>query len=317
MNNADLLGVSKWRALILITLFILTSAALSDCSSSDESIGRSFSVGSGENTSLDQSFSAGTGPRVEIDNINGPVNIMPTSDGMVRFEAKITRADQLEYDLRQEGNTVIFESHTVPDFTSGDTPEVVIDLWVPVDTTLMINSGNGRIDVSGMRNAGQLNTGNGEMTIANTQGKFTGNTGNGKLSLTNVTGEFNLNTGNGGIKITFGRGEFDLNSGNGEIELDDVEGSVSASTGNGRIDFFGALTPLSSNRISTGNGRVEVKFTETPEATIDAETKRGQIRNDLIFDRIELNQPRHLIGVIGAGGSDLEIDTGDGEIILK
>ena len=249
--------------------------------------------------SILQVFAVGAAPTLDIQNLNGSVRVDAGPTGEIRFEAGITRSEFLEYELHQAGNVVTFQSELTSDFTSGNTPKVDIVVTVPPDTILVINTGNGRIDISGSRGSGQLNTGNGDMTFEDTRGDFTGSTGNGDLKISGATGSF------------------DLNSGNGMVELDDVDGSFSVTSGNGEINFDGAFAPGSSNSLSTGNGRVEVNLEGTPDITIDAETKRGQVKNEIDMDILELDEPRHLIGTIGTGAAEVTINTGNGDIVLR
>ncbi len=293
-----------FRTLATAAAFALLLIAAVACSSTvDESIDHSFTVDSRS--------------RVEIDNFNGAVRVKSGSSGIVRFEGDITRANQIEYDLRQEGDSIVFESELAPGFAGEDSPKVDIVITVPAETELAIVTGNGRFEVLGLRGSGRLNTGNGEISFEDSHGDFTGSSGNGKINLVNVSGEFALNSGNGDINVSAGQGAFILNTGNGSAELDDANGSFVITTGNGKIQFSGALTPGGSNSLISGNGSIEVTFDAISDIALDAETKRGEVRNELELDIIELDQTRHLTGTIGAGSTELVMGTGGGDIILR
>jgi hypothetical protein len=295
---------ASFRTLTTAAAFALLLIASLACSSTvDESI--------------DQSFTVGSRSRVEIDNFNGAVRVKSGSSGVVRFEGDITRANQIEYDLRQEGDSIVFESELAPEFTGEDSPRVDIVITVPAETELAIDTGNGRFEILGLRGSGQLNTGNGEISFEDSHGDFSGNSGNGKITLVNVSGEFDLNSGNGDINVSPGQGAFTINTGNGSAELDDVSGSFAISTGNGKIQFSGALNPGGRNSFNSGNGSIELVFDTTPDIALDAETKRGEVRNELELDTIGLDQTRHLTGTIGDGSTQLVIGTGGGDIVLR
>ena len=245
-NPVGMRNDSLWRSAFIAAPIALLLAVTVACGASvDETI--------------DRAFVTGAEPRLEIYNHNGPIQLKVGASDTLRFEAEITRSEFLSYELRQDGNTVIFESELTPEFTTGDTPKVDIVVTLPADTVLTINTGNGRIEVEGLQGPGSLNTGNGDMTFEDTQGDFTGNTGNGNLKVSDATGSVVLNSGNGKIVLNRVSGDFKMSTGNGAVSLDDVEGSISADSGNGDIKFNGALAPGSSNNLATGNGRVEVE----------------------------------------------------------
>ncbi len=129
--------------------------------------------------------------------------------------------------------------------------------------------------------------------------RFVGRTVNGGIEATGLPGDAEAYTVNGGVRLEaagIARGET-------------VNGAIRASLG--RADWAGEL------KLSTVNGGIRLDLPEGTNATVKAETVNGSISTDFPLTVTGRVNRRHLIGQIGSGGRELELETVNGSIDIK
>lgn len=141
-------------------------------------------------------------------------------------------------------------------------------------------SGNGSIEVRGLRGSGVLRT------------------SNGKIVAGDFTGDLQASTSNGGIEVT------------------GLKGSANLETSNGHISFSGELTPGSRNEIRTSNSGVSVRLEGTLSVVLDASTSNGKVSSELPLLATSTDNT-HLAGTIGDGDSELSIRASNGSITIR
>ena len=184
---------------------------------------------------------------------------------------------------------------------SGDSVE--IDVRYP-HHDFVIGLGSGRVDVIiQMPREGRVNlrTGDGKIEVAGLKGEMDLHTGDGSINLDSVDGKLHATTGDGHIRAN---GRFD------ELGLKTGDGHVDVRAGNGSSLAAGW-------RLETGDGSVSLEVPGDFAADVDLHTSDGHIDLDLPVQaegRIRQNEIR---GKLNGGGSLLTIRTGDGSIHLR
>ena len=230
----------------------------------------------------EDSFIVGDAIMIVVNGDNGSVTVNPGPDGNVQVNASLNNPEKLEYQAAQSGDTVTIDAKSKRSgiFNFGDSPEADIVITAPSNTRVELRTGNGAIEVNGMRQSG------------------TARTSNGGVTLTNVTGEFDVSTSNGAVDITQSKGTFDIK------------------TSNGKIEFDGEITG-GSNRMTTSNGSIDVKLQGTPSIKLDASTSNGSVVSSIPITISSGVDEKHLVGTIGDGDAELFIETSNGSVNIQ
>lgn len=180
---------------------------------------------------------------------------------------------------------------------------VEIDVRYP-HHNFTIDFGNHRVDVIvQMPRQGNVNlhTGDGKIELAGLKGEMNLRSGDGSENVDSIDGKLRATTGDGHIRANGRFDELDLKTGDGSVEVQAQSGSSlgagwSLETGDGSVTL-GVPGDLAANvDLHTGDGHIDLGMPVTTEGTL-----RG---NDV-----------H--GKLNGGGGSLVIHTGDGSIRLQ
>ena len=176
-----------------------------------------------------------------------------------------------------------------------------IDVWVPAEADLNVESGDGDISVPAVAGRLSVFSGDGRIAIDGARGALTLRSGDGRIVATGLDGTLEAATVDGGMRI---EGRFDgltLSSGDGAITAEVRPGSRLA-------------TPWS---MRTGDGGLTLRVASDLRAELDARTGDGSID---IGMPVTLSGPAGRHGVRGAlngGGPTLTLRSGDGSIRVE
>jgi DUF4097 and DUF4098 domain-containing protein YvlB len=158
-----------------------------------------------------------------------------------------------------------------------------MELQVPREIAANIRTGDGMIDVAGLKGAMQLKTGDGRIEAGSLEGSLEAHTGDGKIR---VQGRFDA---------------LDLRTGDGSIEAEIGSGSKM----------------LSAWQVHTGDGRITVRLPDSFAAELDVHTGDGRIRSDLPVTVAGVQRHSELHGRLNGGGQLLTIRSNDGSINIE
>jgi DUF4097 and DUF4098 domain-containing protein YvlB len=218
-------------------------------------------------------------------------NIRVTTWDQNTIEAKVTTSRYkigeggIHIDERQTGDSVEIDvrypHHYVGFEWGGHRVEIIIQM--PREGNVNLRTGDGRIELAGLK---------GQMDL---------HSGDGSESLDHVDGKLHATTGDGHIQAN---GRFD------ELEL---------KTGDGHVDVrAGTGSSLASNwRLETGDGSVSLEVPGNLAADVDLHTSDGQIDLDMPVSTEGKIRQNEVHGKMNGGGSLLTIRTGDGSIHLR
>lgn len=209
----------------------------------------------------EQVYPAGQAPTLEVDNFAGDILVRSGESGRIRIvvtkratnSSRLNRID-VDLDQREDGLRI----RTSRPGSLMDNLSVEIEVFVPADARLALETGAGNIEVDGV------------------QGEIAARTGAGNVRLQGAGGPVALNTGAGDVNYEGQpRGEciFDTGAGNITLHLPaDVDAEVELDTGIGNISLggFDVVGDTSGTDVqgTLGAGR---------EATIVADTGVGDI----------------------------------------
>ena len=164
--------------------------------------------------------------------------------------------------------------------------------------------GNHRVDIIiQMPREGNVNlrTGDGKIELAGLKGQMDLHSGDGSENLDNLDGKLHATTGDGHIQANGRFDELELKTGDGHVDVRAASGS--------------SLT--SSWRLETGDGSVSLEVPSNFAADVDLHTSDGHIDLDLPVAAEGKIRGNDIHGKINGGGSLLTIRTGDGSIHLR
>jgi DUF4097 and DUF4098 domain-containing protein YvlB len=151
------------------------------------------------------------------------------------------------------------------------------------------------------------------------EGKVNLQTGDGKIELAGLKGEMKLHTGDGSVNLEGVDGNLHASTGDGHINAQGRFDDLELKTGDGRVDARATSgSTLSTNwRLETGDGSVSLEVPAELAADVDLHTSDGHIDLDMPITTEGKIRENEIHGKLNGGGSLLTIHTGDGSIHLR
>ena len=236
----------------------------------------------------------------KIYNISGKPDLrIETSDANIRvttwdqntIEAKVITS---RYKIGEGGIRV--EEHQ-----TGDSVE--IEVRYP-HHNFNVEWGQHKVDiVIQMPREGRVNlrTGDGKIDIAGLKGDMDLHSGDGSENLEGVGGKLHASTGDGHITAHGRFDELELKTGDGHVEVRATAGSTLAA----------------GWRLETGDGNVSLEIPSDLSADVSLHTSDGHIDLDMPIVTEGKIRENEVHGKLNGGGSSLTIRTGDGSIHLR
>jgi DUF4097 and DUF4098 domain-containing protein YvlB len=196
---------------------------------------------------------------------------------------------------------------------------VDIELRVPRNADLDLHTGDGNVDVQGVKGTLLLHTGDGNLNLSELQGTLRAETGDGNIDMRNVRGELTLHTGDGRIDVTGTDGSLNAETGDGRVRVNGRFDVLDLRTGDGGIEASAAEgSKLEANwRLNTGDGNLTLRLPSSIAADVELKTNDGSIDFDMPVTVSGRAGRREIHGQINGGGKLLSLKTGDGSIRLE
>ena len=144
-------------------------------------------------------------------------------------------------------------------------------------------------------------------------------THNGSVEISDIAGRLDATTHNGKVTSERVSGTTAFNTHNGSVTCGEFSGSTQLKSHNGSIKAYYTNTAPSVCDISivTHNGGIELKTPPGYSGRIDASTSNGSINTDLPITVSGKISKSSLKGTIGAGESQLHLETYNGSIRIR
>lgn len=233
-----------------------------------------LSYGEEATSQWDKTYSIAAGGSVEVDNVNGKIDVSEVDGNSVEVraervgkgatEAAATRAlERIEIVEDVTSNRIRLETRTPPGgWLSGGQSEVRYDLRVPAGIEVKVNTTNGTVRLTGVTGDARASTTNGSITARRASGGLELSTTNGAIDVEAVrvgTGGINLETVNGSIELRLpesARATISAQCVNGRIKASDLS-LERAEQSSRRLDgeLNGGGPPV---RLQTVNGGISI-----------------------------------------------------------
>ena len=151
------------------------------------------------------------------------------------------------------------------------------------------------------------------------EGRVNLRTGDGKIDITGLKGEMDLHSGDGSENLEGVDGKLHASTGDGHITANGRFDELELKTGDGHLDVrAGAGSSLATGwRLETGDGNVSLEIPGELAADVDLHTSDGHIDLDMPVTTEGKIRENEVRGKLNGGGSPLMIRTGDGSIHLR
>lgn len=189
-----------------------------------------------------------------------------------------------------------------------------IDVAVPSETRLSIQTRGGAIRTSGLRGGETLATSGGSITVSSLDGNLVARTSGGPIRLREVTGNAETKTSGGPIDVGSLEGSLVAQTSGGPIRIDGISGRVDAQTSGGPIEAVFARDDAEGGVLETSGGSIQVALDPTVNLDVDASTSGGNVSTDLPLHREGKISRSTLHGSLGSGGALLRLHTSGGSI---
>jgi len=241
-----------------------------------------------------------SGRWLNIFNVNGSVQILPSTDNMVHVVAEKTYdgrgRDDVHYEVVQANGNV-----------------TICAIWNDSSTC----------EDGGVQSKRRNNNNQNHTTV-----KFTvrvpkdlrvgANSVNGSVSVRDVGAEVRASSVNGGVEVRNASGRVRANTVNGGVDVNTSVGPVSAHTVNGDVDArMSSLQGTEDMDFKTVNGSVTIVVPARFDAVFRFDTVHGSIDSDFPMTLTGRFGPRHARGTIGNGGRDIRASAVNGSIELR
>ncbi|HLV87176.1 MAG TPA: DUF4097 family beta strand repeat-containing protein [Candidatus Sulfotelmatobacter sp.] len=150
------------------------------------------------------------------------------------------------------------------------------------------------------------------------EGSVNLHTGDGKIEIAGLKGEMDLRTGDGSESLDSVDGKLHAWTGDGHIQATGRFDAVDVKTGDGHIDMRAAQGSALNDgwRLETGDGSVRLEVPGDLAADVELHTGDGHIDLDMPIITSGKMRQNEVHGKLNGGGSLLSIKTGDGSIHL-
>jgi DUF4097 and DUF4098 domain-containing protein YvlB len=151
------------------------------------------------------------------------------------------------------------------------------------------------------------------------EGKVNLRTGDGKIEIAGLKGEMDLHSGDGSESLDGVDGKLHADTSDGHIHADGRFDELDVKTGDGHVEVRAAAgSSLSAGwRLETGDGNVTLAIPADLAADVDLHTGDGHIDLDMPVATSGQMRENEVRGKLHGGGSSLTIHTGDGSIHLR
>jgi DUF4097 and DUF4098 domain-containing protein YvlB len=151
------------------------------------------------------------------------------------------------------------------------------------------------------------------------EGRVNLRTGDGKIELAGLKGDMDLHTGDGSINLDAVDGKLHATTGDGHIQANGRFDELELKTGDGHVDVRAKNgSALAAGwRLETGDGSISLEVPGDLAADVDLHTSDGHIDLDMPVSTEGKIRQNEIHGKLNGGGSLLTIHTGDGSIHLR
>ena len=165
----------------------------------------------------------------------------------------------------------------------------------------------------------ELKTTSGEITVQDLAGAFEAESVSGDLNLKNIIGNVDLKTTSGEIEVRKLKGSFEAGSVSGDVDVESFSNAdeIEIETVSGDISLEGILLPNGSYTLGSHSGDIRLEIPASSDFELQTRTSSGDMDCDFELKVSGKIDRKQLQGIVGKGGSSLNISTFSGDIRIN
>jgi DUF4097 and DUF4098 domain-containing protein YvlB len=258
----------------------------------------------------DTTFAVDPSLRLDVRNDEGEIVVRTWDRNEVRVRAD--HSWRGVFDIERTSSTIRVRSRP------WDDDDIRYVLTVPVSMSLDLGGSETDVSVEGSDGEVSVDVSDGEIVIRGGSGRVSARTNDGSIRVEEVEGRIRLFTMDGDITVDRASGDIEAETTDGAIDMVDVTAtSVSAMTVDGDIWFDGVLTRQGSYLLQTHDGDVTLHIPEDTDARVRMALYDGDFSSDFSLTFPSWPRGRRVEFTMGGGNAELEIETFDGDIMLR
>ena len=296
-------------------------AALSGIAATEETLQKTFNVGSGGKLAIDVNGGSVEVKATDRKDVHIDVYRKATSRGLFGGSEAKERAEleATKVTFAQEGNQVTVRARRDKDASrnSGVSLNSRFTVLVPREFNADLKTAGGSIRVDDLKGTLKAHTSGGSLKFAQIKGPIEGHTSGGSIDLSGSDGNAIIKTSGGSIKVRDHKGDLQARTSGGSVDLDRIDGNVQASSSGGSVSAALAKQPTGDCRLETSGGGVTLRLPETASVDLDAKTSGGSVHSDLPVKSAGEKKRSSLKGTINEGGKTVYLRTSGGSIQVR
>ncbi|MEO8029507.1 MAG: DUF4097 family beta strand repeat-containing protein [Gemmatimonadota bacterium] len=262
-------------------------------------------------TDGDTTVQVQTGSRLELNQIEGNITVKTWNRSAVQVRAPGGHDVQLR--VETSGRRVTVEAQE----NEGGPYDGDLELTVPADMILNINSQSGNVTVTGTKAELDIETVEGDIEVEGGSGVITLHTTDGTIQLTGASGRIELNSVDGEITGRDLVGEIRAESVDGAVTLENVTASgIDASTVDGAVVVSGTLKAGGRYHLSSHDGGVTLAIPAL-DATVSVSTFSGSFESDFPVTLTSTRGGKRMSFTVGSGAASIDLESFDGVIRIE
>jgi DUF4097 and DUF4098 domain-containing protein YvlB len=258
----------------------------------------------------DTTFAVDPGARLVVHNRSGEIIVRTWDRNEVRVRSDYSYRGAFE--IEQTAGTVRIRGRTWDD----DDADYL--LTVPESMSLELSGSESDVTIDGTRGEVTVDVSDGDIIIRGGTGRVRAETNDGEIRAEDVEGRIRLSTMDGDITVDRASGDIEVETTDGMIELSDVQASsIKATTVDGDIWFDGVFMPSGTYVLQTHDGDVTLHIPEDTDARVRMALYDGDFSSDFELTFPSWPRGRRVEFTLGAGNADVQVETFDGDIVLR
>jgi hypothetical protein len=273
-------------------------------------------------TRIERELKLGPGGVVVLDASGGSIQVVGSSRSTVHVVITARRDIESDYDVafgEQAGRATVRveRKNDVSHWFSWRGAGLRLEVQIPADAKLEVDTSGGSIDVEGVRGELRLATSGGSIRGTEVGGDVFADTSGGAIELEHVGGDVRAETSGGGIEIVDAGGDVRAETSGGGIQVLAARARVDADTSGGPVRVEFAPGNARGGSLSSSGGGVSVSIDPGVGLEVDASTSGGRVVSDVpVRVRGEISKTE-LRGTIGGGGALLKLRSSGGGIRIE
>lgn len=252
------------------------------------------------------------GARLDVDNFRGEVIVRSWDRDAVRVHAEMSGRQTL--DVVRTASAL----RVRPSAGRGGPEEADFEIDVPRWMNVRVEGVQVDVSIRGTEGEVSVETVGGDITVEGGRGLINLRSIQGEIVLRGAAGQVEIASVNEDATVASTSGELYVETTNGDVILHQIRSTTArASTVNGDISYDGTISDSGRYVFSTHNGDVVVAVPENAGATVSVSAYHGEFSSDFPVRLTGTTRDRRFTFTIGAGNASLELESFNGEILLR